>query len=132
MYQLVVFNLLLDLLLGCTSGGVFFDSSNDDSDVTSQAPSLTGSGNSTGASESHLRARNQAAERSGRIAHFHTLDWSVDSLRHLTVQLEYVRERGDPVIARTVGSFGYVGVLTGVRKGLSVSLNHRSTHDGST
>jgi len=145
-FQLVIFNVLLDLLLGCTSGGVLFDGVDNDGDdaergdASPQKPSTTysTSRNSPGASShrfrqtAYRRARDQATAQSGRIAHFRTLDWSMDPLRHLTVQLEYVQSEGGPVIARTVGYFGYVGVLTGVRKGLSISLNHRATHDGST
>ena len=36
------------------------------------------------------------------------------------------------MVATSVTYFGYVGVLTGVRKGLSLSLNFRPEHDGST
>ncbi|KAK0707286.1 beta subunit of N-acylethanolamine-hydrolyzing acid amidase-domain-containing protein [Lasiosphaeris hirsuta] len=93
MHLLVALNVMLDLLLGCTSGGV--------------------------------RSR-------GRVVHFRTLDWGMDPLRRLIVELEYVRRPGGPVVARTVGYVGYVGVLTGVRTGLSVSLNFRPHHDRST
>ncbi|KAM7193214.1 hypothetical protein V8F33_007914 [Rhypophila sp. PSN 637] len=102
LFLLVCFNVLLDLLLGCTSGGVLFD---------------------------EAKAKPQDKRR---IAHFRTLDWGMDPLRHLVVELDYVHHEGGPVIARTVGYFGYVGVLTGVRQGLSLSLNHRATYDRST
>ncbi|KAK3361514.1 hypothetical protein B0T24DRAFT_660371 [Lasiosphaeria ovina] len=94
LYLLVAFNVLLDLLLGCTSGGVRMAKS--------------------------------------RIVHFRTLDWDMDELRHLIVELDFVRAAGGPVVATTVGYFGYVGALTGVRRGLSLSLNFRPTHDRST
>ncbi|KAK4034841.1 beta subunit of N-acylethanolamine-hydrolyzing acid amidase-domain-containing protein [Parachaetomium inaequale] len=91
---LVAFNVALDLLMGCTSGGV--------------------------------RLQESAAPGGGsRMVHFRTLDWDMDELRRLVVELEFVRVAGGPVVARTVGYFGYVGVLTGVREGLSVSLNFR-------
>ncbi|KAK3693160.1 beta subunit of N-acylethanolamine-hydrolyzing acid amidase-domain-containing protein [Podospora appendiculata] len=99
MYLLVAFNVLLDLLLGCTSGGVRYDDGSS--------------------SRSHM-------------VHFRTLDWSMDPLRHIVIELDFVTHRDGPVIATTVGYFGYVGVITGVRKGLSLSLNHRATHDRST
>ncbi|KAK3332871.1 beta subunit of N-acylethanolamine-hydrolyzing acid amidase-domain-containing protein [Cercophora scortea] len=100
MYLLVAFNVLLDLLLGCTSGGVRYEE-------PSSCP------------KSHM-------------VHFRTLDWTMDPLRYLVVELDFVAHRDGPVVATTVGYFGYVGVITGVRKGLSLSLNHRATHDRST
>ncbi|KAK3350333.1 beta subunit of N-acylethanolamine-hydrolyzing acid amidase-domain-containing protein [Lasiosphaeria hispida] len=93
MHLLVALNVMLDLLLGCTSGGV---------------------------------------RCQGKVVHFRTLDWGMDPLRKLIVELEYVRRPGGEVVARTVGYLGYVGVLTGVRRGLSVSLNYRPHHDRST
>lgn len=99
MYLLVAFNVLLDLLLGCTSGGV------------------------------------RVAEGTGdesRVLHFRTLDWAMDPLRQIVVELDFVRRPGGPVVATAVTYFGYVGVLTGVRDGLSMSLNFRPYHDRST
>ncbi|KAF5360066.1 hypothetical protein D9758_007586 [Tetrapyrgos nigripes] len=61
--------------------------------------------------------------RSTGIVHFRNLDWGMDVLRRLTICLEYVRNGA--VIARAVTYAGYVGVLTGVRQGLSVSYNYR-------
>ncbi|KAJ9149191.1 N-acylsphingosine amidohydrolase [Coniochaeta hoffmannii] len=106
MYLLVAFNVLLDLLLGCTSGGVLV-------------------------AEPDGRA-SKRTKRKAHIVHFRTLDWGMDPLRELVVELNYVRAPGGPVVATTVGYFGYVGVLTGVRKGLSMSLNFRPRHDDST
>jgi hypothetical protein len=106
MYLLVAFNVLLDLLLGCTSGGVRVE-------------------------EPEGKSSSQAKWRS-HMVHFRTLDWGMDPLRELVVELNYVRSPGGPVVATTVGYFGYVGVLTGVRKGLSMSLNFRPRHDDST
>ncbi|KAE9405277.1 hypothetical protein BT96DRAFT_963931 [Gymnopus androsaceus JB14] len=51
---------------------------------------------------------------------FRTLDWEMDPLRRLTICVEYVRE--GRVIARALTYAGHVGVLTGVRTGLSISL----------
>jgi beta subunit of N-acylethanolamine-hydrolyzing acid amidase len=62
-----------------------------------------------------------------RLLHFRTLDWGMDELRQIMVTCEFV-EDGKPV-ATTVGYAGYVGVLTGVRKGLSESLNLRPNHN---
>ncbi|KAG0043764.1 hypothetical protein BGZ83_011062 [Gryganskiella cystojenkinii] len=98
MHLLVAFNVLLDLLLGCTSGGLRVDEPGQES----------------------------------RILHMRTLDWGMDQLRELTVELDFVRYPGGPVVATTVTYLGYVGVLTGVRKGLSISLNFRPHHDRST
>ncbi|KAF4953266.1 hypothetical protein FGADI_6132 [Fusarium gaditjirri] len=97
MHILVAFNVLLDLLLGCTSGG-----------VRTLDP---GSG-----------------AKATRMLHFRTLDWGMDQLRHIIVELDFVRTPGGPVVATTVGYLGYIGVLTGVRQGLSLSLNFRPHH----
>ncbi|EFR01180.1 hypothetical protein MGYG_04182 [Nannizzia gypsea CBS 118893] len=66
------------------------------------------------------------------MLHFRTLDWDMDELRQLVVKLEYVRgSESDTVIATSVTYVGFVGVLTGVRKGLSISLNFRPNHNSS-
>lgn len=89
MYFLVALNVLLDALLGCTSGGV----------VTSLN-----------------KQRKEIGEV--RMLHFRTLDWGMDGLRNVLVVLEFVRSRSqepERVIGRTVTYAGFVGVLTGVR-----------------
>ncbi|KAI1982927.1 hypothetical protein LOZ54_005184 [Ophidiomyces ophidiicola] len=58
LYLLVSLNVLLDLLMGCTSGAAL---SKDDGDIDA------------------------------RMLHFRTLDWNMDGLRELIVQLEFVR-----------------------------------------
>ncbi|KAJ5672811.1 beta subunit of N-acylethanolamine-hydrolyzing acid amidase-domain-containing protein [Penicillium longicatenatum] len=65
-----------------------------------------------------------------KMLHFRTLDWGMDPLRDLIVQLEFVQDT-DPekVIATSITYVGFVGVLTGVRQDLSVSLNFRPVHD---
>jgi hypothetical protein len=99
MFLLVAVNVLLDLLMGCTSGGV----------------------------------RVQAGESdTSRMVHFRTLDWGMDPLRKLVVELNFVRRPGGPVVASAITYFGYVGVLTGVRRGISMSLNFRPHHDRSS
>ncbi|KAB5518838.1 beta subunit of N-acylethanolamine-hydrolyzing acid amidase-domain-containing protein [Coniochaeta sp. 2T2.1] len=102
MYLLVAFNVLLDMLMGCTSGGV------------------------------KVEEKDEKGVWRSRMVHFRTLDWGMDPLREIVVELNYVRSPKGPVVATTVGYFGYVGVLTGVRKGLSMSLNFRPRHDDST
>ena len=97
-HLLVAFNVLLDLFMGCTSGGV----------------------------------RTKDRQGNFKMLHFRTLDWGMDSLRKVVVELDFVRNKDGPVIASSVTYFGYVGVLTGVKKGLSISLNFRPTHDSST
>jgi len=57
------------------------------------------------------------------IVHFRGLDWNMEPLRKLTICVEYVRN--GYVIARAVTYAGFTGVLTGVRKDLSISLNYR-------
>jgi hypothetical protein len=91
MYFLVAFNVLLDSLLGCTSGGVLTRLKKEEID---------------------------SEERKSRMMHFRTLDWGMPELRRVLVVLEFVRSKSDnpqTVIARTVTYAGFVGVLTGVR-----------------
>ncbi|KKY28437.1 putative n-acylsphingosine amidohydrolase [Phaeomoniella chlamydospora] len=104
MYLVVSFNVLLDLLMGCTSGGV--------------------------------RVREGKGSKTGtRMMHFRTLDWGMDPLRDVLVQLEFIRSKSaepNKVIATTVTYVGFVGALTGVREGLSLSLNFRPLHAART
>lgn len=98
MYFLVSLNTVLDLLMGCTSGGV----------------------------------RASGSDGKPRMLHFRTLDWDMEGLRDLIVQLEFVRSSNpDKVLATSITYAGYVGILTGVRKDLSASLNFRPVHDTS-
>ncbi|EGE86922.1 hypothetical protein BDDG_09873 [Blastomyces dermatitidis ATCC 18188] len=99
LYLLVSLNVLLDLLMGCTSGGA--------------------------------RCRD-AHDVDSKMLHFRTLDWDMDGLRQLIVQLEFVRSpHTEQVLATSITYVGFVGVLTGVRENLSVSLNFRPYHDTS-
>jgi hypothetical protein len=100
MYLLVAYNVLLDLFMGCTSGGVIVK---------------------------------ERRESQGRMCHFRTLDWGMPALRKALVQFEFRNGADGEVIARSINYAGFVGTLTGVRKGLSVSLNFRPYHndDGS-
>lgn len=98
MYLLVAFNVLLDLFMGCTSGG----------------------------------ARVKDSRGQWKMLHFRTLDWGMDALRKVVIELDFIRETDGPVVASTITYFGFVGVLTGVKKNLSLSLNFRPTHDAST
>ncbi|KAL6700658.1 beta subunit of N-acylethanolamine-hydrolyzing acid amidase domain-containing protein [Trichoderma pleuroticola] len=114
LHFLVAFNLLLDTLLGCTSGGV-----------------LTRLKKGKGG-ETHLGEKQTDTEPRARMMHFRTLDWGMPELRSVLVVLEFVRSKAEgpqTVIARTVTYAGFVGVLTGVRQNLSVSLNFRPTHN---
>lgn len=99
-YLLVCFNVLLDLFMGCSSGGAAVrDGNSNDGKV--------GEGRGT------------------KMVHFRTLDWGMPSLRRVVVQLDFVLEKDGPVLASSITYAGYVGVLTGVREGLSMSLNFR-------
>lgn len=98
MHLLVAFNVLLDLLMGCTSGGA--------------------------------RVSNSAGHET--MLHFRTLDWSMDPLRKVVVNLDFVEKPGGTVLASTITFLGFVGVLTGVRQGLSMSLNFRPNHNRTT
>ncbi|KAK2763086.1 hypothetical protein FQN54_009720 [Arachnomyces sp. PD_36] len=99
LYFLVALNVVLDLLMGCTSGAAMSkDSSTSDP----------------------------------KMLHFRTLDWGMDSLRQLVVQLDFFRSaESEETVATSITYVGFVGVLTGVRKHLSVSLNFRPNHDSS-
>ncbi|KAL8791890.1 MAG: hypothetical protein Q9195_005552 [Heterodermia aff. obscurata] len=89
MHLLVALNVLLDLMMGCTSGGVRVNGS--------------------------------------KMLHFRTLDWGMHPLRKIIVHLDYIRDGAK--VAECVTYVGYVGVLTGVSAGLSVSLNFRPVHN---
>ena len=99
LYLLVVFNNLLDVLLGCTSAGVRIKDQDD------HAP---------------------------KMIHLRTLDWGMPALRSTICRLDFVESHNGTVICRTVTYVGYIGVLTGVKKDLSISLNFRPCHDSST
>ncbi|KAJ5775194.1 uncharacterized protein N7511_000205 [Penicillium nucicola] len=95
LYLLVSLNVVLDLLMGCTSGGVRVG---DGAEI--------------------------------KMVHFRTLDWGMDPLRDLVVQLEFVKDDApDKVLATSITYVGFVGILTGVRRDLSASLNMRAVHD---
>ncbi|KAI2488064.1 NAAA-beta domain containing protein [Pyrenophora tritici-repentis] len=96
LYILIVWNVSIDVFLGCTSGGA---------------------------------AVNEPGFLEPTMMHFRALDWSQHVMRRALAQFEFVEKPGGPVIARTLGFVGHVGVLTGVRKGLSVSISWRPSHD---
>jgi len=98
LYLLVTWNIVIDAVMGCTSGGA--------------AVSMPGFQDTT-------------------MMHFRALDWPQHVFRNAIAQFEFVDRAGGDVIARTLGYVGHVGVLTGVRKGLSVSLNLRPCHNSS-
>jgi hypothetical protein len=104
MYLLVSFNVILDLLMGCTSGAV---RSLEPGQPLSQA----------------------------KMLHFRTLDWGMDPLRSVIVQLDFICSKSvtpQKVLASSITYVGFVGILTGVRKDLSMSLNFRSVHNATT
>ncbi|KAF2455531.1 hypothetical protein BDY21DRAFT_349603 [Lineolata rhizophorae] len=76
-------------------------------------------------------ARVRSKKGKSRMLHFRTLDWGMEGLRRMVVLLEFRERVGGDVVAQSVTYAGYVGVLTGVRKGLSISLNARPTHNNS-
>lgn len=104
MYLLVSFNVVLDLLMGCTSG----------------------------AARSLERGRPIG---DSRMLHFRTLDWDMAPLREVVVQLEFVdgaSNTPEKVLATSLTYVGFVGVLTGVRPALSMSLNFRPQNNSVT
>ena len=102
MYLLVCFNVILDLLMGCSSGGAA------------------------------VRDDDQASATGTKMVHFRTLDWGMPSLRRVLVHLDYILEPRGEIVASSITYAGFVGVLTGVRKGLSLSLNFRGIHNDSS
>jgi len=58
------------------------------------------------------------------MLHFRNLDWEMEPLRDMVIRVEYLVN--GKVVARGVTYAGYLGVLTGVREGLSISLNYRA------
>ncbi|KAI8624790.1 beta subunit of N-acylethanolamine-hydrolyzing acid amidase-domain-containing protein [Xylariaceae sp. FL1651] len=109
LYLLVALNNLLDCLLGCTSGAV------------SVSPSKTSRKHGDRAGRDHTR-----------LMHFRTLDWGMDELRDLLVVLEFVDSSSGnarQIIARSITYAGFVGSLTAISQGMSISLNHRPNHD---
>lgn len=116
---LVMINVFLDMVMGCTSGGARVSIPAD-----KEAHGSSGCLEGTPAGDGDRGAAS--------MLHFRTLDWCDGPLRKMIVELDFVASEGGPVVARTLTYYGYVGVLTGVRPGLSVSLNSRVLHDRST
>ncbi|KAJ6478481.1 beta subunit of N-acylethanolamine-hydrolyzing acid amidase-domain-containing protein [Mycena vitilis] len=77
----------------------------------------------SGCSSGGARVKDAGNGRENGIVHFRGLDWEMDPLRKLLICVDYVRDGA--TVARAVTYAGYVGVLTGVRAGLSLSLNYR-------
>lgn len=65
-----------------------------------------------------------------KMLHFRTLDWGMDQLRKVVVKLEYVKH--GEVIGTSISYVGFVGILTAVRKDLSISLNFRPNRNSSS
>jgi len=98
-YLLVTLNVLLDVLLGCSSGGA--------------------------------RVVDPSRSAKSKMVHFRTLDWGMTELRRVVVRLDFIKAKGQTPYASSITYAGFVGVLTGVRKDLSLSLNFRRTHNDS-
>ncbi|KAL9110713.1 MAG: hypothetical protein Q9227_004705 [Pyrenula ochraceoflavens] len=101
-YLVVALNVLLDALMGCTSGVVRSCEKN---------------------------------ETEIKMLHFRTLDWGMEELRRVIIQLNFRRSKSaepQKAIASSITYVGFVGVLTGVREGLSMSLNFRPLHNATT
>ncbi|KAH7305607.1 beta subunit of N-acylethanolamine-hydrolyzing acid amidase-domain-containing protein [Rhexocercosporidium sp. MPI-PUGE-AT-0058] len=81
LYLLVALNVLLDSLLGCTSGGVMTRADGKKENDDGYQP------------------------QQERMMHFRTLDWGMDELRSIICELEFVRSASpepEKVLARTV------------------------------
>ena len=65
-----------------------------------------------------------------RMLHFRTLDWGMDELRKLVVKLDYVKDGQH--VGTSVGYVGFVGILTAVKKDLSMSLNFRPNRNSTS
>jgi hypothetical protein len=89
LYFFIALNVLLDSLLGCTSGGALVSPSSTKGDAGKE-----------------------------RMMHFRTLDWDMPILRSVLVVLEFVDSKSvepEKVMATSITYAGFVGVLTGVR-----------------
>lgn len=117
---LVMFNVFVDMIMGCTSGGARVTMPTHEEGDSSCFDDFEGAPAGAG------------CRTTSSMFHFRTLDWGGAKLRRIIIELDFVASDGGPVVARTLTYFGYVGVLTGVRPGLSVSLNRRPWHDRST
>jgi hypothetical protein len=64
-------------------------------------------------------------DKKGKLVHFRTMDWEMDFLKDLTVNVEFVRD--GKTIFKGVTWAGYVGIATGMSAtgGYSVALNYR-------
>ncbi|KAJ7460731.1 beta subunit of N-acylethanolamine-hydrolyzing acid amidase-domain-containing protein [Mycena latifolia] len=81
----------------------------------------------SGCSSGGARVTDAGTGHASGVVHFRGLDWEMEPLRKLIICVDYVRD--GHVVARAVTYAGYVGVLTGVRSGLSLSLNYRPRLD---
>ena len=72
-----------------------------------------------GCTSGGVRTKNTKQSQS-RMLHFRTLDWGMDILRRLVVQLDFVNHAGGAVIATSITYAGFVGTLTGVRSVVSI------------
>ncbi|KAG0646835.1 Acid ceramidase [Hyphodiscus hymeniophilus] len=112
MYFLVALNVLLDSLMGCTSGGI-----------------LTEPEKRRGVQHNQL----DESDSTPRMMHFRTLDWGMDEIRNIIVILEFVKSKSDTpekVLARTITYAGFVGVLTGVNSDSRTTVIEKDLSDG--
>jgi hypothetical protein len=72
---------------------------------------------------------NPLSPSSIKMVHFRTIDWAMPSLRRVLVILDFVLEPEGEVVASSITYAGFVGVLTGVRRGVSMSLNFRAVRE---
>jgi hypothetical protein len=68
-----------------------------------------------GCTSGAVRVSDGEGDEGVRMMHFRTLDWGMDVLRRVVVQLDFVEKPEGGVFARSVTYVGFVGVLTGVR-----------------
>jgi len=130
LYLIVAFNSFLDVLMGCTSGAVRLGGGSGRRGQSSSSSSSTDGGarapignTSDDSGNDNKNGDTVATGGEDRMVHFRTLDWEMDKLREVIIQVEYTRK--GQVVARAVTYAGYIGILTGVRPGLSISLNFR-------
>jgi hypothetical protein len=68
-------------------------------------------------------------DKDDKTYHYRTMDWAMNELKGMTIDVIFTRSGIE--LYRATCWAGYVGVLTGMRRGLaSVSLNYRRTQDG--
>lgn len=64
----------------------------------------------------------------GKTKHFRTMDWDMQQLKNLTIQVDFVKN--NKIIYTATTWAGYVGIMTAVKPGVcTIALNYRRTNN---